>query len=735
MIDRETVERIKDAADIVDVVSDYVHLVRRGSNYMGLCPFHNERTPSFSVNKRKNICFCFSCKQGGSPVNFIMKKEGLSYHDALLHLAKKYGIEVKEKEMTDEERRHQSEREAMLVANEWAMHKMESMLHDTEEGQDVGLSYLYQRGVTEEAVKAFHLGYSLDKGNELTSSAKIAGYDIEVLKRLGLTGTSASGREYDRFHGRVIFPIMNSAGKVIAFGGRDLKGGLAKYINSPESDLYKKSNELYGIYQARASIIKENKCYLVEGYLDVIGMWQSGLKNTVASSGTALTDGQIALIHRFSDNITLIYDGDEAGIKASLRGVDMLLRHNMKVKVLLLPDGDDPDSFAKKHTPAELQEYINSNETDILQFKARVLLKDIQHDPQKKIHALNDMVTSIANISDQISRDIYIAECSRLMDIAPETILKAVNIKRAELLQLLRSERYKKEIEINNTPSGGKINVLPGENKINPESNIEKDEIRNIHEIPQDFNKCNPLQPIEKKIVEYCVKYGFIPFCHRNDDSDEMMNVLEFVTEELGDDGLEITTPLYKKIITLLQELSGKYKESAETYKIKIESIIDKEREEGINDIASKNLSVSMIHRAEKELEMRLAQYSEKLWLDFARDFPSLQLASHEDDLIRETVNEMILEPYQLSNIYYRDNNVVESEQDRLSILVPRALTELKNEIVNIQVKDLQQQLDEASKKGDTALEMELLSKISSRIYMRSQMAKNLGERIVSPKN
>ncbi|MDE6681963.1 MAG: DNA primase, partial [Muribaculaceae bacterium] len=446
LIDRETVQRITDAADIVEVVGDYVHLVRRGANYMGLCPFHNERTPSFSVNKRKNFCYCCSCKQGGSPVNFIMKKEGLSYHEALLHLARKYGIEVKEKELTDEERRQQSEREAMFVANEWAMLKMKENLFETEEGRNIGLSYFFgQRGITQEACEAFRLGYAIDNGSALTTEAKKAGLDIGVLKKVGLVGESQEGRIYDKYRGRVIFPILNTAGKVIGFGGRTLKNDKAKYINSPESEIYKKSNELYGLYQARTSIGRDDKCYLVEGYFDVIGMWQSGMKNVVASSGTALTDGQIALIHRFTENITLIYDGDRAGIKAALRGVDMLLHHKMKVKVLLLPDGDDPDSFARKHTPEEFREYVAQNETDVITFKAKVLVNDIKGDPQGRINAVQDMVTTLAHISDPISRDVYIQECSRLMQVPEETVLKSVMNKRAELIEQWKRERTKKE--------------------------------------------------------------------------------------------------------------------------------------------------------------------------------------------------------------------------------------------------------------------------------------------------
>lgn len=338
MIDKATAERIKSAADIVEVVSDYVHLTRRGANYMGLCPFHNERTPSFSVNKNRNFCYCFSCHKGGSPVNFIMEKEGVSYHDALLYLADKYGIKVEERELSDEERNAITEREGMYVANEWAMKRMQANLMTTEEGKTVGLQYFYSREVTDEAIREFRLGYCLDTGHDLVDAAHHAALDMDVLKRVGLIGTSGSGRNYDRFHGRVIFPILNSSGKPIAFGGRDLKGGPAKYINSPESAIYVKSNELYGIFQAKSEIVKQDRCYLVEGYMDVIGMWQSGLRNVIASSGTALTDGQIALIHRFTNNVTLIYDGDAAGIKAALRGINMLLSHKLNVKVLLLPE-------------------------------------------------------------------------------------------------------------------------------------------------------------------------------------------------------------------------------------------------------------------------------------------------------------------------------------------------------------------------------------------------------------
>lgn len=730
MIDPITAQKIKDAADIVEVVGDYVHLIRRGANYMGLCPFHNERTPSFSVSKRKNFCYCFSCKKGGSPVNFIMEKEGLSYHDALLHLAKKYGIEVVEKEMTDEERQAHSEREAMLVANEWAMLKMERDLFDTQEGRDVGLTYLYGRGVTEEAIRKFHLGYALDKGSELTDAAKSAGYDISVFKNLGLVGTSKEGREYDRFRGRVIFPIINSAGKVIAFGGRDLKGGLAKYINSPESQIYKKSNELYGIFQARADIVREDKCFLVEGYLDVIGMWQSGMRNTVASSGTALTDGQIALIHRFTENITLIYDGDPAGIKASLRGIDMLLSHKMKVKVLLLPDGDDPDSFARKHTPEEFRQYVADNETDIIRFKAQVLLSDIKGDPQKRIDALNSVVESIAHIQDPISRDVYIQECSRILGVQEQSIAKSVARFRGSLIDKWKKERTKKEFPINDNAAADTSNLHAVPNAVISEGPNSEQDIRKaiVKEIPY------PLQPLEKAVIEYCIKYGFLDLWVLTEDNEETaIPVIDYVREELEADETNFSVPVYAKIFDILNRIKDSFYTSLDDYTVKLQTEIDIKRKEGISLIGSKDLSLSEIERAEKKLEKELDEYYMESIRDFSKDYPGKVLASHENDEIRNASIELIREKHQLSNIYQRDNNVVEKEEDRIDMLVPRAMTEWKNELLNQRIKSLFQQFREISGKGDGEGERKLMLEINSLMKFRSEVAKDIGDRIISP--
>lgn len=735
MIDPITAQKIKDAADIVEVVSDYVNLSRRGANYMGLCPFHNERTPSFSVNRRKNFCYCFSCKKGGSPVNFVMEKEGLSYHDALLHLARKYGIEVQERELTDEERAEQSEREAMLVANEWAMLKMCKDIFDTQEGRDIGLSYLYGRGVTEEAVRKFNLGYALDKGSALTSAAKSAGYDINILKSLGLVGTSKEGREYDRFRGRVIFPIINSAGKVIAFGGRDLKGGMAKYINSPESNVYKKSNELYGIYQARADIVREDKCYLVEGYLDVIGMWQSGMRNTVASSGTAMTDGQIALIHRFTENITLIYDGDAAGIKASLRGIDMLLNHKMKVKVLLLPDGDDPDSFARKHTSEEFRKYVAEHETDIIRFKAQVLLADIKKDPQKRIEAVNSVVQSIAHIADPVSRDVYIQECASILGIQEDTIAKSVARVRGTLVEKWKQDRIKREFPITSESAQTANPAHPSGNGGNMPAGISENTqpLKPLSKIAYS----SPMLPLEKVVIEYCLKYGFLELCTivNDDNSETSVSVLDFVSEELEADNQSFSVNIFDRIFRLLKDMKEEYAVAYEHFSQKLDESLDRQRKEGIEKIAASDLSVIEIERAEKKLENELESKRAEDLIEFSKDYPGRQLASHEDGEVRHVVTELIRERHQLSHIYMRDNNYVERDEDRLSQLVPRAMTEWKNELLNLRLKELFSRFHEISGKGDTEEESKLMMEMNAIMRLRSQVAKDIGDRILSPRS
>ena len=429
-INSATVQRILDAADIVEVVSDFVSLKRKGANYWGLCPFHNDRSPSFSVSKSRGLCKCFSCGEGGSAVNFLMKLEHLSYTEALRYLARKYNIEIEEREMTPEEERRETARDNMLAVNEFALRHFESNLTDTDEGRDVGLSYFRHRGISDQMIERFHLGYALEGRDRLYKSAIERGYSEEYILATGLSTRTDDGRIYDRFRGRVIYPVHSLSGKVVAFGGRTLRSdkSMAKYVNSPESDIYSKRRELYGMFQAKQAIAKAGKCIIVEGYMDVISMHQAGICNVVASSGTALTVEQVRLIKRFTSNVTLIYDADAAGIKASLRGIELLLQDGMDIKVLLLPQGEDPDSFAQSHSSTEVEEYIRANETDFITFMARILLKDVEDDPTARANVITRIVKTIALIPNEITRSVYVQECSRILFISEEVLQRQVGI-------------------------------------------------------------------------------------------------------------------------------------------------------------------------------------------------------------------------------------------------------------------------------------------------------------------
>lgn len=715
MIDKATIQKITDTADIVDVVSDYVHLTRRGANYMGLCPFHNERTPSFSVNKARNFCYCFSCKKGGSPVNFIMEKEGISYYDALKQLARKYGIPVEERELTDEERESQSRREGMFVANEWAKNYFISNL-DKEEGKNVGLSYLYGRKVTSEAIKAFQLGYAIDKGTDFTDEALRKGFSLEVLKNLGLTGTSQQGHNYDKFRGRVIFPIINSSGKTVAFGGRDLKGAPAKYINSPESDIYIKSRELYGIFQAKGEMVRENKCYLVEGYLDVIGMWQSGIKNVVASSGTALTDGQISLIHRFTDNVTLIYDGDSAGIKASLRGIDMLLSHNLNVKAVPLPPGEDPDSMAATHTPDELKDYLRANETDIIRFKIKVMLEDAQNDPQKRWQAVRSIVDSIANVSDKIKRDIYVQECSELLNIKEETLGSEVAKARSNIVEQERLRRRTNEIK-----------------KDFPLKSTTEEKTEDPGLIAGENSMCSlsPLHPLELDLILNCLKYGFVTLWEEEEEESGFTTALEYVKEELNIDGINFTHPEYAKTFEALLNLLPDFKKDYDEFRKELSGKAYLKRKEGYEIISRKRLSVQEIKREETKLEEEIEDLIKSEADNFAKNYIFDKMGNNEDPTIRNLANEAVLEKHQLSSLFSKTKSAANNDNQILNSIIS-SLNVLKNGIIDEKLRKLMEELKKLKNEPEER-ERELHEQINNILSIRSRMAKNIGDRILCP--
>ena len=548
MIDQATIDRILDAAQIVEVVSDFVTLRKRGVNYVGLCPFHNEKTPSFSVSPSKGLCKCFSCGKGGNAVHFIMEHEQMSYPEALRYLAKKYNIEIKERELTNEEKEVQSNRESMFIVNNFARDYFQNILKNHVDGRSIGLAYFRQRGFRDDIIDKFQLGFSTEGRDALAQEALRKGFKQEFLVKTGLCYETDDHKLRDRFWGRVMFPVHTLSGKVVAFGGRVLSTEnkkLAKYVNSPESEIYHKSNELYGIYFAKQAIVKQDRCFLVEGYTDVISMHQSGVENVVASSGTSLTPGQIRLIHRFTNNITVLYDGDMAGIKASIRRIDMLLEEGMNIKVCLLPDGDDPDSFARKHNATEFQNFIQEHETDFIRFKAQLLMEDAGKDPMKRAELINDIVRSIAVIPEAIVRDVYIKECGQLLRIEDKLLVSEV-AKRREL----QAEKGNKPIASNNAPT-----PQPGEMPPPfPPEEMEADTYQSF--IPQEGKEGQEFYKYERLIIQMIVRYGEKVMCNLTDEegNEVPVTVVEYVINDLKEDELAFHNPLHRRILSEASE-------------------------------------------------------------------------------------------------------------------------------------------------------------------------------------
>lgn len=513
-----------DAANIVDVVSEFVTLRKSGANYKGLCPFHNERTPSFYVSPSKGYCKCFSCGKGGNSVGFIMEHEQMTYPEALRWLAHKYGIEIKEKELTEEEKQEQNERESMFIVNEWAAQYFENVLHNEPDGIAVGLQYFRSRGFRDDVISKFKLGFALNGRSTMSDAALAKGYKKEFLVKTGLSyEREQTGELFDRFAGRVIFPWIGISGKVVAFGGRVLdsrtKGVNQKYVNSPESEIFHKDHELYGIYQAKKAIAKEDRVYMVEGYMDVISMHQSGIENVVANSGTALSVHQIRTLHRFTQNIVLLYDGDAAGIHAALRGTDMLLAEGMNVKVLRFPDDEDPDSFARKHTAADFRQFVEDNQTDFIVFKINLLLRGVT-DPMKRSEAINSIVKSISVIQNQIVRATYLKECSHRTGISEQTLINTMNgfiqNSREQATKEMRREMERKA----NTP----IAAAP----------VRKE----------------PERIVEQMIIQMVIRHGEELITVKNeDDEDVSLPLAQYVLIDLSADDLHFHNPLYDRVL------------------------------------------------------------------------------------------------------------------------------------------------------------------------------------------
>lgn len=790
VIDRETVQRIIDTANIVEVVSDFVSLKRRGANYIGLCPFHNERTPSFSVSPAKGICKCFSCGKGGSPVNFIMEHEQMTYWEALRYLARKYHIEIKEHELTDEERRQQGERQTLLSLNEFAMKHFEERMADTDEGRDVGLSYFRHRGINEAAVARFHLGFALDRRDDLAAAALKAGYTREALEKTGLCFATDRGELRDRFRGRVIYPVFTIAGKVVAFGGRILSNDkkLAKYVNSPESVVYSKSRELYGLYQAKQSIVRKNKCILVEGYMDVISMSQSGIENVVASSGTSLTTGQVRLIHRFTENVTVIYDSDPAGIKASLRGIDLLLAEGLNIKVCLLPEGDDPDSFAQSHTTGEVEEYLAANEVDFIRFKTDILLKDSANDPIARARAVADIVRSIAVIPDEITRNVYIRECSQRFAMDEALLTRQVAVARTKRIEQQAEEarRQAARDSIQNPPGGqggsvtqqatasqqtppddgfppveppidshaGETAASPAAGETASPQSVTQSDTPATKEEPADglteadysafigktgrSHRAMILAPQERSLLRLVIKYGMLDLGedYGTDESGALIKVIDYVAEDLDQDGLSFENPELLKVYECVIELRNLHWE--EDYAMFLtKAAAEKERnlKDGVEAIAREAANLEEIRQRELMLKERVEETYARSIVEFSKDFFQRRLLSHPDDTIRNVATDLVVERHQLSKIYFKNNTKVETEEDRLDELVPRALLELKYDIARCFFYDLSQKIQQMQQQPDYDLDaiLELMGQQRRWQQFCADLATKIGERVYEP--
>lgn len=715
MIDQATIDRILDAAQIVDVVSEFVTLRRRGVNYIGLCPFHNEKTPSFSVSPSKGLCKCFSCGKGGNVVHFIMEHEQLSYYEALKWLARKYNIEVKERELTEEEKQASNLRESLFVVNQFASEYFQNVLYNVEEGQRIGMTYLRSRGFRDDIIKKFQLGYSTDNRDALARTAIEKGYKPEFLEKTGLCYRKDDGTLRDRFWGRVIFPVHTLSGKVVAFGGRVLnaatKNVQMKYVNSPESEIYHKSRELYGIYFAKQAMVRQDRCFLVEGYTDVISMHQSGIENVVASSGTALTSDQIRLIHRFTNNITVLYDGDGAGIKASIRGIDMLLEEGMNVKVCLLPDGDDPDSFARKHNATEYQAYINDHEVDFIRFKTDLLIEEAGKDPIKKANLITSIVKSISVIPDSITRNVYIRECSEMLRMEERVLVNAVGKLKEQADENRKKEEQRKEYRarlqaeqqatqqaaVSTPPAnaevsgalaslsgadapmesplpGDELPPMPEEGSAEPSYPPVPVEDDYVSFIPSEGNEEKLFYKQEVDLMRMLIRYGEKVMCMAEDeDGNEIpVTVAEYIAEGLHNDSLGFHIALHRRVL---------------------------------------NECVAHIHDS--------GFCAERYFV------------SHLDPEVSKLAAEMASDRYVLSKYHSRGQKIV-TDEERLYELIPRLLVDFKLNIVTAELDHILKALTaNPDVSRDTKSAAEIMQRYKQLHEVRIVLARHAGDRVV----
>lgn len=731
-MDQSTIDRIIDAADIVDVVSGYVTLRRAGASYKGLCPFHDDKTPSFYVSPSKGLCKCFSCGKGGNVVHFIMEEEQLSYYEALKFLAKKYGIEVEDRQLTDEERLQQNERESMFAVNEWASNYFHDTMMSTDDGRSIGLAYFRTRGFRDDIIEKFRLGFCLPSYDAMSKAAVKKGFREDFIVKTGLAFRRDDGTLRDRYRDRAIFPWFAVSGKIVAFGGRVLdartKGVNQKYINSPESDIFHKSRELYGIFQAKKAIAKEDRVFMVEGYTDVISMHQCGIENVVANSGTALNVAQIKLLHRFTSNITLLYDGDSAGIHAALRGTDMLLAEGMHVKILLLPDGDDPDSFARKHTAEDFKAYIDAHQTDFIIFKTNLLMEEAGRDPIKRAQLISDIVKSIAVIPEEITRAVYIRETSQMLNVEERILLNETEkIRKQELERLARERERMKESgdaasrptsvpsdaasssapqqipenavpssvagdapaeipplpieipadlypEVAYPPQNGVPEALPPADSVPLPDAEPKPVYPEAQKTPADSSKYfrnNRFIELEGLIMTLVVRYGECEISGEDAEGNAVsVKVVDYVCQELEGDGLQLQHPLYRQML-----------------------------DEARN------------HSSE---------------VDFK---PSRMFLSSPSLEVSRTAADMLSERYQLSSLYAKQE--VPTEREQLDALIVHLMFDYKLAVVNAELKSTQEALRDPAVLADMDKCAAILKKNMMIKNIQQKLARHVGDRVL----
>jgi len=725
-IDRETVQRILDATDIVEVVGDFVSLKKRGANYMGLCPFHNERTPSFAVSRAKGIFKCFSCGKGGSAVSFLMDLENMTYNEALRFLAKKYNIEIVDRELTDSEREAETERESLIAVLDFAGKYFERTLAETDEGRDVGYAYFRERGINDLMIKKFRLGYSLDRGDSLLTDAKAKGFNEKYLLMAGLVAQSEHGL-YDRYRGRVIYPIFSVSGRVIAFGGRILSSDKkkAKYVNSPETPVYHKSNELYGLYQARQAIARQDKCILVEGYMDVISMHQIGIENVVASSGTSLTLGQIRLLHRFTKNITVIYDADPAGIHASLRGIDLLLAEELNIRVLLLPPGEDPDSFAQTHSLTEVEDYISRHEEDFISFKTRILLDGVENDPIRRAGVVTEVLRSIAMVPNEVMRAEYVRQTSRMLAIDERTLSLQLAKEVAKVAEKRPGEQYEPLSDTQSstdTPTGQET----------PSGTSSSTTLEAGVELGSTVDRRR--KQCERALMRLVLKYALVQLDADGEDSGQQSTLFDFVATQLALDEIKFIDPVSRRLFEEVSVLADSdWKKSV----VEAEHSAAAERDRFI--VAGRE-KIRLEAEGIAEIEMREAQLAEdaaKVYSDTLdealENISESTFLSHPDDTIRRVASDLIVEKYQLSKIHTKYAHIA-TERELLPELAARAVMELRYCVIDSEISRTQALIKAASATADAPTLQALVTDLQGLFQTKSLFAKRLGDRIVNQK-